>query len=351
MEIAAYLRDNVPFKKVSLANRQVILNMIKDRLGAFSATAPVAPVLPRAREDDSTRKREKVQNDERKKESKVAPQGPKAVNKLADALKMEVRYFDRNSSLNAIRSFQEVIDLDGRSKTMEEEHNKKGQKQKRTKPLGSPIIIVPPNETAVLNMFNVKSFLEDMVYVSVEEIKKKNPNEAKQEVIYVTRRKHPQAGDIRFKVVDSIVNFDDATWERVVAVIVSGQAWQLKGWKWNTPAEIFAHVKGLYVYFDDAKISDQVKGWNVAALPIKHQSRNKDIMQVHEIWRQIDLHLERNFPQLLQNLKDEQETRIRAEKEARQKGMQALLDDEEEEDEEEEENGVLPSQESSMLVA
>jgi hypothetical protein len=339
-DLKTYLRENPRAKKLSTLHRPNFLNLFNDLNALQAASSASARPSDITEEEERERKRERLDaggTDDRKADkagrADVSARGS-APTRLVDVMKMEVRYFDRNASLNAVRSFQEVIDLDARSKAMEEEHQKRGLKQKKAKFMGSPIIIVPPNATAVLNLFNIKQFLEDMSYVSAEEIMSKNPSEQKPEFVYVTRRKHPQAGDIRFKVVDSFLNFDDATWDRVVAVMVSGQAWQLKGWKkWSTPADIFANVKGLHVYFDDAKISDQVKGWNVSALPIKHQSRNKDIIQVHEIWRQIDAHMQRKKPQLLQSLVDEHEARMRAEREARQKGMQAQMEDEEDEEE------------------
>ena len=335
-DLKTYLKENPRAKKLSTLHRPNFLNLFNDLNALQAASASVSKGAAIA-EDDRDRKRERLDAaDDKKVDRRIDSSARGSVpTRLADVLKMEVRYFDRNAALNAVRSFQEVIDLDTRSKAMEEEHQKRGMKQKKAKFLGSPIIIVPPNATAVLNLYNIKQFLEDMHYVSAEEIMAKNPSEQKPDFVYVTRRKHPQAGDIRFKVVDSFLNFDDATWDRVVAVMVSGQAWQLKGWrKWSTPAEIFANVKGLHVYFDDAKVSDQVKGWNVSFLPIKHQSRNKDIIQVHEIWRQIDSHMQRKKPHLLQSLIDEHEARMRAEREARQKGMQAQMEDEEDDEEE-----------------
>jgi len=306
---------------VSTINRPAFLALMQEGNFAAAEITSAGPSVPSASAlaasgDDSQRKRDRT------------------AQRLSDVLKAEVRYYDRNVALNAVRSFQEVIDLDSKAKTVLEEQQRKAKQQKRSKPLGSPIIVVPPNATALLNLYNIKSFLEDMNYVSTEEILKKNPNETKPDYVYVTRRKHPQAGDIRFKVVDSVVNFDNAMWDRVVAVFVSGQAWQLKDWKWPSPADIFDNVKGFHVYFDDAKLSDLVKGWNVAALPIKHHSRNKDIVQVHEIWRQIDSQLERKKPQILQNLIDEYEARLRAEREARLKGMQAQMEEEEEDEDE-----------------
>ena len=331
LDTKLFYGEKTDFRKVSLAHRKYLIDMMKSgsKLIPQVTTAAQTSTSKPSIQDDRKRERQ-LQGEDRKREVKSSRTLTSQPTKLSDVLKLEVKYHDRNSALNALRSFQEVIDLGFGSKANKDDKSQNGSiRQKRSKMLGHPIIVVPPNSSALLNLFNVKQFLEDMNYVSYEEIKRKNPNETKPEYVYVTHKKHPILGDVRFKVVDSVLSFDDATWDRVVAVVVSGQAWQLKGWKWSTPAEIFAHVKGLYLYFDDAKLSDQIKGWNVVALPIKPQSRNKDILQAHEVWKQIDNHLERSKPQLLQSLIEDAERRSRSEREARQK---ALEDEEEEED-------------------
>lgn len=256
------------------------------------------------------------------------------VTSLTEALKRERKLFDRNQALTGPRSFQEVIDLDSRSKSADEERAKKVGlgRHKRNRPMGRPIIVVPPTATAVLNLYNIKQFLEDRIYIPPEVVKKERPTESKPQNTYVTMKKHAKAGDVSFKVVDSVTGFDQETWDRVVAVVVSGQAWQLKGWKWETPADIFTHVKGFYVYFDDAKLPDIIKGWNVSKLPIKHESRNMDIMQAHEMWTQINSHMARTHPVLLEGLISEAEARERAEREARQQGIQAEIEDEEDDE-------------------
>ena len=40
-------------------------------------------------------------------------------------------------------------------------------------------------------------------------------------------------------------------WENVVAVFVQGESWQFKGWKWESPVELFSHVKGFWLKYED----------------------------------------------------------------------------------------------------
>ena len=61
-------------------------------------------------QDDRKRERQ-LQGEDRKREVKSSRTLTSQPTKLSDVLKLEVKYHDRNSALNALRSFQEVIDL------------------------------------------------------------------------------------------------------------------------------------------------------------------------------------------------------------------------------------------------
>ncbi|KAH9260701.1 hypothetical protein BASA81_001168 [Batrachochytrium salamandrivorans] len=362
-----FLSTKTTFKKISVSYRSIlgetIIKAATSAVDSSHATATstgvetVSTTTTTSKQQDTTtnskQSTEEQQARRNKRPSTHVGSSSSSSSALQDVLKLEVRYYDRNAALNATRSFQEVIDIDSRSKKLGEEtanasapspataasmsKRSKRHKASTAGSSGSPIIIVPPNSSAVINLYNCRQFLEDSHYVSHADLIKENQGVSlpKPESVYVTRRKHPLTGcDLRFKVVDSVLNFTNETWDRVVAVIVSGQAWQLKGWKWQTTQEIFANVKGLYVYFDDAKLPPQVQGWNVTPLAIKHHLRNKDIVRAHELWSQVDAHLVAHKPKLLRGLQEEAEIKLHDEREARKKGLQAQLELDEEEEQE-----------------
>lgn len=363
-----FVATKTAFKKISVAHRSLLAETITkaaalagdhrhdDAAAADSLTgageAPFATTSASSGHDAHHTQSAEEQQARRNKRPSAHAGASSSSSALQDVLKLEVRYYDRNAALNATRSFQEVIDIDSKSKKLGEEtasastpsataaamsKRSKRHRASTAGSSGSPIIIVPPNSSAIINLYNCRQFLEDSHYVSHADLVKENQGASlpKPESVYVTRRKHPLTGcDMRFKVVDSVLNFTDETWERVVAVVVSGQAWQLKGWKWQSTQEIFANVKGLYVYFDDAKIPPQVQGWNVTPLAIKHHLRNKDIVRVHELWSQVDAHLVAHKPKLLRGLQEEAEIKLHDEREARKKGLQAQLELDEEEEQE-----------------
>lgn len=67
---------------------------------------------------------------------------------------------------------------------------------------GTPIIIVPAAPSSIINMYNVKRFLEDGVYeeTSVAKVRAGGVKPAKVTVV----AKQPDGSKIRFNVIDSI---------------------------------------------------------------------------------------------------------------------------------------------------
>lgn len=80
-------------------------------------------------------------------------------------------------------------------------------------------------------------------YVTTEE--KKKAGVKKENEVLLQRRKEGSV-TVPYRVVENPLKLTNAEWERVVAVFVSGPAWQFKGWPWDgNPVEIF--TKGNYI--------------------------------------------------------------------------------------------------------
>jgi len=160
----------------------------------------------------------------------------------------------------------------------------------KPKPRPRPIIVVPGsvNPDALLTLYNVSEFLVQQTYVLPTEVKSDKPiRDSKVEIQHV--RKNGQTS--KFTVVDSVTKLTRDDWNNVIAVFVQGQEWQFKNWKWSTPAEIFSHVKGFYMYFDDEKIPNCVTSWNVALLPVNKYKRHLDNPAVMKFWNAIEAEL------------------------------------------------------------
>lgn len=135
----------------------------------------------------------------------------------------------------------------------------------------NPIILLSPSASSLLRMSNIKSFLQDGVYVPPD-----HPTLATStasNLLYITRTlqtisdpNHPNTPvsarkPTRFILVDSTSDFKPDYWNRVVAVFTTGQTWQFKQYKWSSPPELFKHATGIYVGWRGEDIPREVKGW------------------------------------------------------------------------------------------
>lgn len=131
--------------------------------------------------------------------------------------------------------------------------------------LAVPIVIVPSAISSLLTLYNVKEFLENEKFIPSIELKEKG---ATKEFTATINRSRNRATAVPYQIVDNIQRLKVEDWKRVVAVFVQGNTWQFKGWKWTNPIEIFSHVKGFYLKFDDTPLDESIKNWNVEILTV-----------------------------------------------------------------------------------
>jgi parafibromin len=110
-----------------------------------------------------------------------------------------------------------------------------------------------------------------------------------------------QSRPLRFILVDSTEQFKPDYWNRVVAVFTTGQAWQFKGYKWQSPQELFSHVLGVYVGWRGDQLPDTVKGWGRGVVPLgvekwtgEQQRRWRDREVVEQFWGRVEEGMRRN---------------------------------------------------------
>ncbi|KAK3718400.1 accessory factor associated with RNA polymerase II [Vermiconidia calcicola] len=149
-----------------------------------------------------------------------------------------------------------------------------------------PIILLSPSASSLLRMPNIKSFLVDGVYTAPDS------SSSGSNILHLTRTlpsisSHP----LRFILVDSPDNFRPDYWSRVVAVFTTGQTWQFKNYKWQNPAELFAHALGVYVGWRGEVVPDTVKGWGRGVLTVqidKGTQRWRDREVVEDVWSAVE---------------------------------------------------------------
>lgn len=159
-----------------------------------------------------------------------------------------------------------------------------------------PIILLSPSASSLLRLSNIQSFLVDGTYAPTSSAQSTGAN-----MLYITRTlnsidpSRPQ----RFILVESPDNFKPEYWNRVVAVLTTGQAWQFKNYKWQQPAELFSHALGIYIGWRGDSVPETVKSWGrgvikVSVDPVREaqqtvpQPRWRDREVVEEIWSEIE---------------------------------------------------------------
>lgn len=145
-----------------------------------------------------------------------------------------------------------------------------------------PIILLSPSASALLNMTNVKPFLEEAQFVPMM----KGSGTANLQMI---TRNSPRLGQFKFVVVDSVDRFTRPEyWDRVVAVFVTGQAWQFKQYLWSDPNILFQKVAGFCLTFAGDPVPPAVQQWNVDIVPIDRNQRFRDREVSEMIWGKIE---------------------------------------------------------------
>ncbi|KAI5286761.1 accessory factor associated with RNA polymerase II [Ascosphaera aggregata] len=139
----------------------------------------------------------------------------------------------------------------------------------------SPIVILSPSASSLLRMSNIKSFLQEGVYVPADHPTlathtATNLLQVQREVNMGPRiqgsgvpSSHTASTrkPLRFILVDSTTDFKPDYWNRVVAVFTTGQTWQFKSYKWSSPPELFKRATGIYVGWTGEEVPAQVRGW------------------------------------------------------------------------------------------
>lgn len=155
-------------------------------------------------------------------------------------------------------------------------------------PASIPIIVVPASFTSLINMYNVKGFLEDETFVTPQEARARGP--VRKEIrLKITDK---QTGK-QFFIIDNVNRLKIEDWESVVAIFVQGESWQFKGWKWESPVELFSHVKGFWLKYEDENPVCEARNWNVEALNISKSKRHLDSTAVVKFWHSLHGFLER----------------------------------------------------------
>uniref|UniRef100_G1QAF1 Parafibromin n=1 Tax=Myotis lucifugus TaxID=59463 RepID=G1QAF1_MYOLU len=149
----------------------------------------------------------------------------------------------------------------------------------------TPIITIPAATTSFITRLNAKDLLQDLRFVPLDE-KKKQGCQREEETIQTRKDPMQPRGTalsltVPCRVVDPPLTLRPQDWDRVVAVIVQGPAWQFKGWPWllphGSPVDVFVKSKAFHLQCDEVPLLDPtVQKWDIAVLELSYGKRHSD---------------------------------------------------------------------------
>ncbi|KAK7183010.1 hypothetical protein DPSP01_006041 [Paraphaeosphaeria sporulosa] len=167
--------------------------------------------------------------------------------------------------------------------------------KKPARRIEQPIILLSPSASSLLRMSNVKSFLEEGVFIPPSALD--TSSNAASNLLQMTRvlpSIDPRTA-FRFILVDGTAMFKPNYWSRVVAVFTTGQSWQFKSYKYPNPIELFSHYPGFYVGYGGEDEPENVKAWGRGITSVQvdkwtgsEKGRWRDRELVERIWGRIE---------------------------------------------------------------
>ncbi|CRG86837.1 Cell division control protein 73 [Talaromyces islandicus] len=147
-----------------------------------------------------------------------------------------------------------------------------------------PIILLSPSASSPIRLSNIKSFLQDGVFVPPDHPTLASHTTSNLQIITRQLRINGDSTTggggpgkssstassgggsgsrrpTRFILADSTTNFKPDYWQRLVAVFTTGQAWQFKSYKWTNPPELFRHAAGIHVNMTGDHVPTQIREW------------------------------------------------------------------------------------------
>ena len=203
--------------------------------------------------------------------------------------------------LQVLELYQQVLKEEERKKrapkthTSSDTHKRKrpethsgGNTNKRKEEMGKPIIIVPNTMTSPITLVNVEEFLGNGKYVTRQEMLKRSVGMKRQQSVIIKRNIASRLGGglMEYEIIDNPKTrlAKDRDWDRVVAVIGQGAAWQFKGWKYANPVDIFSKTFGFYIGMEGAPVPKDITSWNVKREVLSRDKRGMDRITFASFW-------------------------------------------------------------------
>ena len=186
-----------------------------------------------------------------------------------------------------------------------------GQKKWRSYLVGKkPIIILPKGMTAPITLVNAHKFFGESKYLSREKMQKELRTKKQAPKTQFSRNIMGRlgGGTVEYELMDNPRSklHRPEDWERVVAVVALGQAWQMKDWPgfYSNPVQLFNKVFGFYIGMEGDKIPKDLQGWAVTQTKLNRDKRGLDSVTYASFWNALDEWMAIHKPELLPRSND-----------------------------------------------
>lgn len=163
-----------------------------------------------------------------------------------------------------------------------------------------PVIVVPKGTTAAITLQNAHSFLCNATYTP----RRRGALGGAGKKTFT--RNMPGYGLVEFEISDNPckLGMNKKEWDRIVAVVVTGEEWQFKDWipGYETPAQLFANTVGCYIGLEgESKQPPAISTWKVVKCLLHREKRGLDSVTYTAFWNAVDDFLKVYKPELLPN--------------------------------------------------
>ncbi|KAL7570436.1 hypothetical protein ACA910_017267 [Epithemia clementina (nom. ined.)] len=173
-----------------------------------------------------------------------------------------------------------------------------------------PVIVVPKGMTAPITLANAHEFFCNGRFIPRDVALKQGNAAARSAKVTFTRqiRAPTGSGPVEFEIMDNPkkLGVDPAEWDRVVAVIVLGQAWQFKDWvgQYSNPVQLFARTFGFFISMEGDRTPSDVATWSVKQARLHRDKRGLDSVTFASFWNGVENWMTVNRREMLPQSQD-----------------------------------------------
>ena len=157
-----------------------------------------------------------------------------------------------------------------------------------------PVIVVPKGMTAPITLANAHEFFCNGRFIPRDIAIKTGQAAARSAKITFTRtiRSPTINGPVEYEILDNPkkLGADPKEWDRIVAVIVLGQAWQFKDWlgPYSNPVQLFARSFGFFISMEGDRAPKDVATWSVKQAKLNRDKRGLDSVTFASFWNGLE---------------------------------------------------------------